>query len=220
MSNDWHAAKQEIASYSRKMAEVGLVAGTSGNISVRLPTLHDSREIFAITPSGIPYEEMPASEIVVVDHDMETIEGELPPSSESLLHVAIYQARPDVGAIVHTHSVYTSVLAVAGLDLPPITDEVTIAVGGSVNVSEYGFPGSEDLANNVTDALGQKAAAIIRNHGAVGVGTDLSKAFEICALVERVAQIFVYASALGKVNPLPPHVVEAEKAIYNLKRSS
>ena len=171
----------------------------------------------AITPAATPYETMQADDIVVTDFEVDPIEGELMPSSESLLHVVIYQARSDVGAVIHTHSVYSSVLAISGLDIPPVLDEVVVNIGGPIRVSEYGFPGSEALAQNVTAALEDRKAAIIANHGAVGVGKDLDEALEICALVERVSEIFVHATAMGQIVRLPPDAVEAEQAIYRMR---
>jgi L-fuculose-phosphate aldolase len=199
------------------MYQRGLVAGTSGNVSIRLASSEAGVSLMAVTPAATAYETMRADDIVVTDFEIDPVEGELMPSSESLLHVAIYQARPDVGAVIHTHSVYSSVLAVSGLDIPPILDEVIVNIGGPIRVSEYGFPSSEDLAQNVTDALGDRKAAIIANHGAVGVGIDLNEALEICGLVERVSEIFVHATAMGQIIHLPPEAVEAEQAIYRMR---
>ena len=199
------------------MFELGLVVGASGNVSVRLPADGD-RELFAVTPFGKPYDTLRDEDIVVVDHDIEPVEGDLAPSSESLLHVAIYGRRPDVAAVVHTHAVYSSVAAVAGLEVPAIIDEMVVALGGAVHVSEYAFPGTAELADNVCAALGERNAAIIRNHGAVGVGRDLREALDACVLTERVAQIFVLSSLLGKVDALPREIVEAEAAIFRMSR--
>ncbi len=201
------------------MAELGLTTGTSGNVSVRLQP-QETRSLLAITPTRIPYSVLRDKDIIVADLDLEPVEGTLVPSTEGLLHAAIYRARPDVGAVVHTHSVFASVAAVAGLEIPPIMDEMVVAIGGAIQVSEYAFPSSQELADNVCAALGNRNAAIIRNHGAVGVGKDLDEALDVCALTERVAQVFVYSSLLGRVNMLPQEVVEAESAIYNMRRES
>ena len=218
--DSWLEEKRQVAAAAQRMMSLGLVAGTSGNISVRLEPLGGSREILALPPSGHPYENMTESDIVVVDHEVEPIEGELMPSSETLLHAAIYKVRPDVRAVIHTHSVFSSVAAVAGLDIPPIIDEVAVSVGGAIRVSDYAFPGTQGLADNVVEALEDRGAALIRNHGAVGVGRSLSEALDVCVMMERVAQIFIYTSMLGKVNPLSSDVVEAERAIYNMRRGS
>ena len=201
---------------AQEMVSLGLVTGASGNVSARLAPFDDSRELLAVTPSGKQYGSLTDDDIVVADFDVEPVEGDLTPSTETLLHVAIYRARPDVHAVIHTHSVYSSVAAVAGLEIPPVIDEMTITLGGPVKVSKYAFPGTQELADSVCAALGERKAALIRNHGAVGVGCDLREALDVCALVERVAQVFVYASLLGKVNTLPPEVVEAELAIYQM----
>ena len=209
------AAKRRVAEVARKMAELGLVSGTSGNVSARLPDA-----LFAITPMGRSYEGMSADDIVVVDGDLYSVEGDLIPSSESLLHVAIYEARPDVGGIVHTHAVYSSAVAVAGLGIPPIVDEMVVALGGEVRVSDYAPPASEELAERVCAALGNRDAALIRNHGAVAVGATPEAALDASILTERAAKIFVMSSILGRPTALPDEVAESEAAIFEMRRAS
>ena len=214
----WATEKRDVACAAREIASLGLVAGSSGNVSLRLPAGDGSRDVLAITPTGTPHSTIEGQDIVVVDFDVEPVERDLVPSSETLMHVAIYARRDDVNAVIHSHSVYCSVAAVAGLEIPPLIDEMMVSVGGPVRISEYAFPGSQELADNVCDALGERNAALIRNHGAVGVGRDLREAIDVCALVERIAEVFVHASMLGKMNTLPEEVVEAELAIYRMRR--
>ena len=209
------AAKRRVAEVARKMAELGLVSGTSGNVSARLPDA-----LVAITPMGRSYEGMSADDIVVVDGDLYPVEGDLMPSSESLLHVAIYEARPDVGGIVHTHAVYSSAVAVAGLGIPPIVDEMVVVLGGEIRVSEYAPPASEELAQRVCSALGNRDAALIRNHGAVGVGATPEDALDASILTERTAKIFVMSSILGRATALPDEVAESEATIFEMRRAS
>ena len=216
----WQDEKQSVVDAAREMLSMGLVTGTSGNVSVRLAPGVDERELFAVTPTGAPYGSLSAEDIVVTNFDMTPVEGELVPSSESLLHVEIYKRRPDVRAVIHTHSVFSSVAAVAGTDIPPIIDEVMISIGGPIVVSAYAFPSSQELADNVCEALEDRNAALIRNHGAVGVGGNLRQALEVCALIERVSQVYYYASLAGKANTLPAKVVEAERAIFKMRRQS
>ena len=216
MSSNSKNYRQAVSDAARLMADLGLVTGTAGNISVRLRT-DEGRELMAVTPASTPYEAMTVDDIVVTDFDVEPVEGDLAPSSESLLHVGIYQRRPDAEAVVHTHSIYSSVLAVAGIDLPPVIDEVVVYVGGTIQVSRYGYPGTEELADNVCDALGSNKAAFIANHGAVAVGRSLEEAMDICLLVERACQIYVMASSLGQVTPIPGEYVEASAAIYRMR---
>ncbi len=204
---------------AREMKARGLVTGSSGNVSVRL-TSKEASPLLAITPSRTPYADMTEEDVVVTDFDVEQIEGEGAPSSETLTHIAIYRARADVNAVIHTHPLFGSVAAVAGRDIPPIVDEMTIALGGPVRVSEYAFPGTEEMARAVCEALGERNAALIRSHGAVGVGRTLREALDVCVLTERVAQIFLYAGLLGEVRTLPEEIVEAETAIFRMMRDA
>lgn len=217
MSSRWQGAKREVARVAREMAARGLVTGSSGNVSVRLEP-QGARELLAITPAGKSYDALVEDGIVVVDFDVEPVEGDLAPSSESLLHTEIYRRRPDVGAVIHVHPVYCSVAAVAGLEIPPIIDEMVVRIGGAVALSGYAFPGTQDLADKVCAALGERMAALIRNHGAVGVGRDAAEALDICLLTERAAQVYVFSSLLGKVDLLPPDVVDAEVLLYRMGR--
>ena len=212
---EFDAARQQVAEVARRMAAAGLVSGTSGNVSARLPG-----GMMAVTPMGRRCEQVSAGEIVVVDRDLTTVEGDLVPSSESLLHASIYAARPDVGGVVHTHAVYSSAAAVAGLEIPPIVDEMVVALGGAVRVSEYAPPASEEVAERVCGALGKRDAALIRNHGAVAVGVSPASALDTAILVERAAKIFVLSSVLGGAATLPEDVVEAETAIFEMRRRS
>ena len=219
MTSRWQTEKTAVLETARRTAELGLTAGASGNVSMRLVP-HESRDLMAITPSGKAYTEMAEGDILVVDFEVEPVEGELTPSSESLMHSGIYKARPDVGAVIHTHSIFASVAAVTGHEVPAIIDEMVVLIGGTIKVSEYAFPSTGELADNVCAALGERNAAIIRNHGAVGVGRDLAEALDVCALTERVAQVYFYASMLGQVRSLPKDIVEAEKAIFRMRRQS
>ena len=198
------------------MAELGLIIGTAGNVSARIRR-DSGDDLMAITPTGVPCAGVTADDIVITDLEVEPVEGELVPSSESLLHTGIYLARSDVQAVMHTHSVYSSVLAVLGIDLPPVIDEVAVYVGGAVRVSAYAFPGSEELSANVRAALGSRKAAFIANHGAVAVGKSLDEALDICMLVERTSQIYVTARMIGNVKEIPAEYIEAEMAIYAIR---
>jgi L-fuculose-phosphate aldolase len=210
------AERAAVAETARQMADLGLVSGSSGNVSVRI-SRPGAPALLAITPTGKSYGDLKPADIVVCDYELETVEGDLVPSSESLLHVGVYVRRPNVSAVVHTHSLYSSVMAVTGREIPLIVDEMAVVLGGPVGVSEYAFPGTQELADSTCDALGDRAAAIIRNHGAVGVGATLRQALNACILTERVAQIYIYASLLGKVSTPPPEALEREQAIYLMR---
>ena len=210
--------KSEVAAISREMADLDLVSGSSGNVSMRL--LNQKSGYMAITPMGLPYSELQDKDIVVVDEELESIDDSGVPSSESLLHLGIYRSRPDVKAVIHTHSTFSSVAALTHDGIPPILDEMVIYIGGSIQVSEYAFPGSEELAKNVCKALGDKNAALISNHGAVSVGTNLREALNVSILMERIAKIYCYARMNNQMNPLPESAIEKERAIFEMKRKS
>ena len=214
----WNSEREALLSVVQRMASGGLVAGVSGNASICLQRGGDDG-LLLITPSQMPYDRMSVEDLVVVDFAGDPVEGDLTPSIETLTHAAVYKVRKDVGGVVHTHSVYATVLAVTGLDLPPIIDELVVAVGGTVRVADYGFPGSEELAEKACLALEDRGAVILRNHGLLGAGATAEQALSVCELVERAAQIFVLSSMLSGANPLPQDIVETERALYLMKNN-
>ena len=199
----------------RRLEAGDLVAGASGNVSVRLPET-EGRELLAITPSQVPYRVLRPEQVLVIDFDKNVVDGEGRPSSETNAHLAAYRARPDVGAVIHSHSVYASALAMAGLDLPPVLDEAVVALGGPVRVAQFGMSATEELANNAVEALGLRQAVLLRNHGVLGVGRDLDEALTVVEILERTARIYVLARTLGEVQPLPDHVVEIEQKFFRM----
>ena len=220
MRLNWQEERRAVLEAAQRMAALGLVVGTSGNVSMRVDVDSDERELMAITPSGIEYDILNTEDILVTDMDIEPVEGCGVPSSEAMLHAEIYRHRRDVGAVMHAHSAFATAVAVAGLDILPIIDEMVLTVGGDVKVAEYAFPSSEALATNVRKALGGRNAALMRNHGVVGVGADLREALKVCELVEHAARVMVYASMLGGATSLPSDVLEAEMALFEMRRKS
>ena len=215
---NWDSDRQLLWEVTRELVGGGLVAGSNGNASLRLSGNQNGGHVL-ITPARRPYRQMGSRDLVVIDPDGEVLEGELLPSSEAALHLTLYKARQDIGAIIHTHSHFASVAAVAGLEIPPIVDEMVMNIGGSVMVAEYGFPSSEELAQAACQTLGETNAVLLRNHGLVGVGRTAWDALEVCQLVERVAQIFIYATLLGKANPLPPEIIHIERELFRMGRA-
>ena len=215
----WQSERTAVVQAAQQLLRLGLVAATSGNVSMRLEG--DEKEgLIAVTPAGTDYQTMTPEDIVVVDYDVDVIEGETVPSSESLTHVAVYKARSDISAVIHTHSIYASVLAVAGVPLPPILDELVAYLGGPVEVAEYGFPSTEDLGEKAIQAMGERNAVFIRNHGVLAAGRDMPDALRACELVERASQIYIQARALGSVRTLPSEVVEAELNIFRMRQGT
>jgi len=190
---DFDEFRQDIVLAGRELLAKGLVAGTWGNISLRLP----SSELIAVTPSGRDYQTLSKEDIVIVNLQGETVAGRHKPSSETPLHVAIYRARPDVKAIVHTHSIFASACAVARRPIPPIIEDLVQIAGGDIAVAAYALPGTEELAQQAVRSLADKFAVLLANHGVVGCGQSLREAITVCELVEKAAQIYIYAQILG-----------------------
>jgi L-fuculose-phosphate aldolase len=210
---DFSQIRKDIVSIGKKMVNEGLVAGTWGNISARVP---DTAYI-AITPSGMDYLNVVAEDIVIVDLHGNRIDGTRKPSSELKLHLAIYQHRSDVDAIVHTHSVYASACAVANKPIPPMIEDLVQIVGGGVDVAAYALPGTQEVADNAVKALANKFAVLLESHGIVGVAANLQDAFKVCQLVEKSAQIFINAQILGGATILKDDDVQLMHKFYKEK---
>lgn len=209
--NETEKVKNEILAIGCGMLDKGLVAGTWGNISARIP----GTQFIAVTPSGKSYHDITAADIVVVDETGIVIEGNFKPSSELPVHLAIYSERPDIQAIVHTHSIFASACAVAHKSIPPIIEDLVQLVGGSVDVDIYALPGTEILAQNIVVALGEKNAVLMANHGVVGCGQSLPEAIMACELVEKAAQIYIYANQIGGARELSNEDVEVMHEFYS-----
>ncbi|NPV28167.1 MAG: class II aldolase/adducin family protein [Firmicutes bacterium] len=184
---------KEVIKIGRILLRTGLVLGTWGNISIRAP----GRQGFFITPSGVPYSEMRPQDLVFVDFTGKKREGKMRPSTETPLHAAIYLARQDVHGIIHTHSPFSSVFAVNRMEIPPVLEEVAQIIGGSVRVAPYAPPGSGELAEAAVSALEGRTAVLLANHGLVGVGSSLKEALLVCQVVEKAAQVFLWAKLSG-----------------------
>ena len=204
--------RQTVVEAGRQMAGLGLVAGTWGNLSLRESTAGP----IAITPSGRPYHEISASDIVIVDNWGQILDG-CNPSSELPLHLAIYKARPDVLAIAHTHSLYATACAVAGVSIPPCLEELVQAVGGGVEVAAYALPGTRALADSVVTALADRSAALMSNHGVVACGPSLTEALLVAQLVEKAAHIHSIAVQLGGVRRLCEDDINLMRNFYREK---
>ncbi len=214
----WSSERLELLKVAKIMHRDGLVIGSSGNVSLRIP--HADNDLIAITASSIAYSEMTLDHIVVVDHTGEPFVGDAIPSSELLMHSAIYHARKDVKAVMHTHSIFASALAVAGVKIQVILDEMVFTIGGEISVTEYAHPASEELGLEVVKALGEKNAALIKNHGFVGVGKTLKEAHNTCLLGEHLAKVQTYSSMVGRIDTIPDDIVKSEQEIFKMRKLS
>ena len=205
------SVKKDIVKAGNEIYQEGLVAGTWGNISIRL---ENDENRFAITPSGMDYSEIDEEDIVIMDLDGEKVEGERKPSSEFRLHRHVYESRKDVDAIVHTHSVFASAVACARKSIPPLVEDMVQIVGGSVDTSEYRLPASDDLAEAAVEALGDKNGALLANHGVLAVGKDIDEAIKTSQIIEKSAKIFLFGKLIGGPTELSEEDVKTMRRMY------
>jgi L-fuculose-phosphate aldolase len=191
MSVSPERAGQELIDACNDMSSAGLVAGTWGNASIRYAG------DMIITPSGMPYHTLTYTDLVTMDLSGDIKSGNRRPSTEAPLHLEVYRQRTGVNAVMHTHSIYASALAVARVDLPAILEEQAQLVGGEVKVAEYAPAGSVELARSASLALGQGGAVLLANHGLVGVGQNIREALLVCQIVEKACQIYILSRTIG-----------------------
>ncbi len=205
--------KQELVDTARAMLESGLVEGTSGNLSARLPDGH-----VVMSPSSLSYEQMGVDDLVVLDLDGRVVEGERPPTSEKALHLACLRRYPEIGGVIHSHAMFATMFAITHQPIPCVIEEVDIYVGGEVPVADYRLTGSDDLGDEVARHVEDRAAVLMANHGLLTVGRDLAQAHKVASLVERTAQIVWGAKVLGDLVPLPEDTVKKFSPIYGMMR--
>lgn len=190
----------------KKLLHEGFTVETWGNISVR-----GEDGLVYITPSGMDYDTCTEDDIVVMTLDGTVVDGHRVPSIENGLHRAVYAARPDVNAIVHTHPIFSTVFSAMGENIPLIIDEAAQALGDEVRTAHYALPGTDELAQNCAAALGQKAnACLLQSHGAVCVGRDMKSAFKTARVLEMTAEIYYRIRSVGgKFIPISPEHIAA-----------
>ena len=173
----------------------GINQGTSGNISARVA------EGFLITPSGLPYDETKPADIVLMKKDGSHV-GRLKPSSEWRLHTSIMANRPEVGAVVHTHSMFATTLSCLGLEIPAVHYMIAAAGGSNIRCVPYITYGTQELADAALKALEGRSACLLANHGMIVVGPTLKRAMWLAIEVETLAAQYWRALQIGKPNIL------------------
>ncbi|MDT8323975.1 MAG: class II aldolase/adducin family protein [Bacteroidota bacterium] len=185
--------RRAVAEHCRAMLRAGLTTGSGGNISVRL----SQEDMMCISPSGIPYEQLRAESVTVCRFDGSVVEGDALPSSELAMHAAVYRARDDAQAIVHTHSPYATTFACLR-EAIPATHYLVGFAGTQVPVAPYATYGSAELATNAVATLGKEYhATLLANHGLLALASTLERAFAIAEEVELVARVHYQARCIG-----------------------
>ena len=190
-------AREAIVSTCQELSSAGLVVGTAGNVSVR------EGDLVAVTPSGVRYAALTPELVGVHRLDGTAVEAPLTPTSELPLHLAIYAARPEAGAVVHTHSVAATALSTL-VDEVPLVHYYAAMFGGPVPVAPYATYGTEELASNTVNALRDRTACLMANHGAVTVGPDLATAHDRSVYLEWLCDVYLRAASAGTPRLLSP----------------
>ena len=191
MSTEERALRVRIIETGRRINAAGINQGKSGNLSVR-------REGgFLVTPSGLAYERLNPADLVFVRRDGQP-EGNHTPSSEWRLHRDVYEARPEVGAVVHTHSPFATSLACLRRPIPAFHYEVAFAGGADIRCAGYATFGTQELSDATLAALEGRRACLLANHGVVSLGTRIDDAFAMAEKVEALARMYWQALQVGE----------------------
>jgi len=199
---DEDEARREVLETAVAMSRRGLSPGRSGNVSRRFG------EGMLITPSGLAYEALNPADIVWVGTDGARRSAEWKPSSEWRFHLAVYAARPDVSAIVHTHSIHATVLACARREIPAFHYMVAVAGGKNIPLVPYATFGTEELSRHVVKGLKKRNACLMANHGQIAVGKSGDAALELAAEVELLAEQYWKVLSIGKAKVLDDDEME------------
>ena len=196
------ALKQEVIQTAKTIFEENLVKLTFGVVSARIP----NTDHVVITPSGFSKARLSTKELIVLDLEANLVDGKLRPSVESKTHCYIHKLRPDVGAVIHTHSPVASGFASANAEIPCVSTEQAFVLGGTVPVVErYVIPGSQNQTDLeiIEKTFKSSKAVLLRNHGILVIGATLREALNSAIVVEDAARVALVAKLAGKWEKLP-----------------
>jgi len=198
--------RKEVTETAKAMAKAGLAHGAEGNVSARDP----GSGLIAITGSQIPYDVITPDDIVIVKVDGEIIWGKVKPSSETPMHTFFYRNRPEVGAVMHTHSEYAIAASIAHCTIPPITFPIALNIGSPIVAVDWTDPGTEDMGSKPHAVMlaANARAALLANHGALVLAEDLNGALESAKAVEEGARMYMLARSFGEPIPIAKDRVE------------
>ncbi|MGW3012662.1 class II aldolase/adducin family protein [Streptomyces sp. NPDC001219] len=196
--DDLAAAWSELVATARRTVTDGLVVGTSGNVSRRI------RDLILVTPSGVPYDRLGPGDTTAVDLEGRQIIGALRPTSELPMHLTVYRDTTAT-AVVHTHAPHATAVSTLVTELPPV-HYMTAALGGPVRVAPYALYGSDELAAAMREALRDRTACLLQNHGTIAYGDSLGQALDRTAQLEWMCRVWLTASS---VPGHTPHLLSA-----------
>lgn len=185
--------RNDIVTYCRKMIQSGLTKGTGGNISIA----DREKNLIAISSSGQDYFEMEPEDVAVVDFDGKIIEGARKPSSELQMHTMIYKNYHEAMAVVHCHSVYATSLSILRQELPASNYLIASAGGNNVRCTKYESFGTKEIGLAAVEALKDRKACLLANHGQIAYAENIARAFSIASTVEECCQTYMTARSVG-----------------------
>lgn len=185
--------RELIVEYGKKLITSGLTKGTGGNLSI----YNREKELMAISPSGIDYFQTRPEDVVVLNLKGEKIDGGKDPSSEYEMHKIFYEKRRDINAIIHTHTIYATTIACLNWDLPPVHYLIALA-GPDVKCAKYATFGTRELAENAFQAMENRKAVLLANHGLLAGAEDLANAFNITEEIEYCAELYYRTKSIGE----------------------
>jgi L-fuculose-phosphate aldolase len=194
-----------------RLCQKGLVQFNSGNVSVRV-----SEEHLVITPTGISYDDMSEEDLVVIDLNGSLVEGRHKPSSETPMHATVYKNIHDVKAVAHTHSPYALAFATVGKSIPVISTE-GLAVRGPIPVADYACPGTAAQGWAAIKAMKGPPpvmGTLLKNHGVLVTGANLSHAYSIACRIEMAAKVFFLALQIGEPDILTDDQIKEIRSVY------
>jgi L-ribulose-5-phosphate 4-epimerase len=199
--------RAELLELHLELPRNGLVAWTSGNVSVRVP----GTDQMLIKASGVRYEDLDADAMVLCDLDGEPVGDGLKPSSDAATHGAIYRDMPDVAGVVHTHSTYATAWAARGEAIPCVLTAMADEFGGEIPVGPFALIGDAEIGRGVVETLAghRSPAVLMRSHGVFAVGPSGRDAVKAAVMCEDVARTVHLARQLGEPIPLEPEEIDA-----------
>ncbi len=203
--------REELIAVAQQIQKDKLVPLTFGNFSLR----DFETGYICITPSGMLYDQLKPEDIVVVDVDGNHVDGERLPSIEKDLHCAVFRNRPEVGAVVHTHSTFVTTWACCNKAIPTIVAEVAALVKGKIKCAPYALCGSQELADVTAEYLKDDDAVLMANHGVLVVADSIQRAYVNAVIVEEGAKVAFYAEQLGGMYVFTPEECETERLSAN-----
>jgi L-ribulose-5-phosphate 4-epimerase len=187
------------------LPKYGLVTWTSGNVSGRDP---DSG-LMVIKPSGLMFEDLTPENMVIVDMEGKVIEGEHGPSTDTASHLYLYNHRPEVMGVVHTHSTYATAFAAVGQSIPVCLTAIADEFGCPIPCGGYARIGGDQIGEEILRSIGDSPAVLMKQHGVFTIGKTVEKALKAAVMVEDVAKTVWLAKQIGQVEELPAEEIAA-----------